>query len=192
MVRLSIIVPTPDGGNLDRLEESLRRQLRDGDEVIVALDTHTDKLYPLRTWIDQTPHWRFIALDAGRHAWGHPQINHGITQAKGDYLVFQDDDDVFAADALVNIRRAAKHLDPPRPLIFKFKAARAGGRAFPIDRSLAIGTIGGHCLVVPNVPEKIGKWTDEYTGDNDFIVETLRLWEPLEPVWRPEVITYAR
>lgn len=192
MKTLSVIVPTPDGGRLDRLAASLDGQLRDGDEVVVCLDTHSNKLWDLRTWIDQVPQWRFIAFDAGRHAWGHPQINHAMEHARGDYLVFQDDDDVFAADALVNIRRAVRHVDPPRPHIFKFRIARAGGLVLPQGRELGLGKIGGHCLVTPNVPEKLGKWTDRYEGDWDFIEETLRLWEPVEPVWRQEVITLAR
>jgi len=178
---------------LNELEESLRYQLVDGDEVLVVLDTHTDSLLPLRAWIDRQPHWRYEVLDAGRHAWGHPQINYGMRLAWGDYLVFQDDDDVFTGDALINIRRAARHLDPPRPLIFKFRAERAGNRVFPIQRGLiAQGAIGGHCLVIPNVSSKFGEWTDRYEGDYDFIVDTLAKWAPLEPVWRDEMITLAR
>jgi hypothetical protein len=52
--------------------------------------------------------------------------------------------------------------------------------------------VGGHCMVVPNVPEKLGQWTDRYEGDFDFIEDTLKRWEPLEPVWRQEVIVHAR
>lgn len=115
-----------------------------------------------------------------------------MQEARGDYLVFQDDDDMFAPDALLYIRRATRHLKPPRPLIFKFKIHRAGGVTLPRGRDLGLGKVGGHCLVVPNVKEKLGTWTDRYEGDWDFIEETLRLWEPLEPVFRQEVITYAR
>lgn len=158
----------------------------------MVLDTHTHQLFKVREWVDETPGWRWLAVDAGRHAWGHPQINIGMAAAQGDYIVFQDDDDVFAHDAISNIHRATRHLDPPRPLLFRFHAKRFG-RTFWTERGLvAQGAIGGHCIVVPNVRAKLGKWTDRYEGDFDFIVETLALWEPLEPVWRPEVITHAR
>lgn len=160
--------------------------------MIVVGDTfHGNDLEPTRIAVVNAG-WRWYEHDAGYAGWGHPQINFGMTKARGDYLVFQDDDDVFAPGALQYIRRAAKHLDPPRPLIFKFKIARAGGLTLPIGQEIAENRIGGHCIVPPNVPEKLGKWTDRYAGDWDFIEETLRLWEPLKPVFRQEVITYAR
>ena len=191
---LSIIVPTPDGGNLPALADSLRGRLYPGDEVLVVGDTfHGQPLGHVMKFVEEQPQWRWLEHDAGRAAWGHPQINHGISQARGDYIAFQDDDDVYRRDAMVNIHRAIRHLDPPRPLLFKFKAARFGGRTFWIRKGLVeLGTIGGHCIVVPNVPDKIGRWTDRYEGDFDFIEETLRLWEPLQPVWKEQVIVDAR
>lgn len=190
---LSIIVPTPDGGNLPALAESLRKQLYPGDEVIVVGDTFHGPLDAVRDWVLQQPQWRWEEHDAGYMGWGHPQINFGISRAEGDYILFQDDDDVYRPDALVNVHRAVKHLDPPRPLLFRFRAARAGGQLFWMKKGLVQeNTIGGHCIVVPNVPDKIGRWTDRYAGDFDFIEETLRLWEPLQPVWKEQVIVDAR
>lgn len=143
-------------------------------------------------WVDQTPHWRYLEHDAGRMAWGHPQINFGMEHAEGDYLLFQDDDDVYYPDALINVRRAVRHSEP-RPFLFKFRAQRAGGRTYWVEKGkVEMGWIGGHCMVVPNVPEKLGRWTDRYEGDFDFIRETLELWHPVEPVWRQEVIVDAR
>lgn len=191
--RLSIIVPTPDGGTLPLLAQSLNHQLRDGDEVIVVGDAFSDKLTPaVKTWVEAVG-WRYLEYDAGYMGWGHPQINYGIEHARGDYLAFQDDDDVYAPDFILNYHRATRHLDPPRPLLFRFKARRYGNIPIWQRRGvLEVGTIGGHCIVTPNVPEKTGKWTDRYEGDYDFIAETLRLWEPLQPEWRQEVIAYAR
>ena len=165
--------------------------MREGDEVIVVGDTHSAPLHEVAAWVEAQAGWRWLAHDAGRHAWGHPQINHGMANARGDYLVFQDDDDVFYPDALLNIRRAVRHGEP-RPHIFKFRITRAGGLVLPRGRLVAENQIGGHCLVTPNDPERLGSWTDRYAGDWDFIEETLRLWEPTKPVFRPEVITLAR
>lgn len=189
---LSIIVPTPDGGRLERLRDSLDGQLRDGDEVIVVGDTFHGDLSHVGSVIRTWPGWRWEEHDAGYMGWGHPQINYGMTVARGDYLVFQDDDDIFAPGALQYIRRATRHLDPPRPVIFKFKPARFGNITLPVGTDIGCGKIGGHCLVPPNDPARLGKWSDRYEGDWDFIEETLRLWEPVKPVFRPEVITFAR
>lgn len=190
---LSIIVPTPDGGNLPALADSLKGQLYPEDEVIVVADTfHDVDLSHVRDFVLAQPQWRWEEHDAGRAAWGHPQINYGMTVARGDYLLFQDDDDVYARGALVNVHRAIRRA-PLAPHLFRFRAARFGGAAIWQQKGvIAVGMIGGHCMVVPNVPEKLGQWTDDYTGDYDFIEETLRLWEPIAPVWREEVIVLAR
>ena len=189
----SIIVPTPDGGTLPLLRQSLvSAKMLPEDEVIVVGDTHGNDLSGVEEVVKAWG-WRYEPFDAGRNAWGHPQINHGMTLAKGDYILFQDDDDMYMPDALLHVRRAVRHLDPPRPLLFKFKAMRAGGRTFWVKKGvIEVGMIGGHCMVVPNVPEKLAEWTDRYEGDFDFIKDTLALWEPLEPVWRQEVIVLAR
>jgi glycosyltransferase involved in cell wall biosynthesis len=191
---LSIIVPTPDGGRLDRLADSLRKKLYPGDEVIVVGDTTDGPLDAVEAFVGQQPQWRYLDGQSTEHSWGHREINRGIEDARGDYLVFQDDDDVFAGDAIANIHRAIRRLDPPRPHLFRFRAARyAGGMTIWQQQGrVEEGWIGGHCIVTPNVPERTGRWTDRYAGDFDFIAETLRLWEPLEPIWRPEVITLAR
>ena len=132
--------------------------------------------------------FRWLELDAGRHAWGDPQVNYGISQAKGDYLVFIDDDDIFPGDALANIRRAIR--GEPRPLMFKFCSKRYG--TLWQEKELRIGFIGGHEFVVPNQPEKLGEWSDSYEGDFDFIVSTLEKWPEDSLVWRPEIIALAR
>lgn len=115
-----------------------------------------------------------------------------MTLATGDYILFQDDDDIYAPGALVNVHRAVRRA-PLAPHLFRFQAARAGGARYWVTEGVvAIGQIGGHCMVVPNDPTRLGQWTDRYEGDFDFIEETLKLWEPIAPVWRKEVIVLAR
>lgn len=190
-IRLSIIVPTPDGDGLDRLFDSLLPQLTNGDEVIVVGDTHDGPL-PL---VEETcralgPHFRYVEHDARGHAWGHPQINQGMQQARGDYLVFIDDDDVFTPEALHIIRTAAGELREPRVLMFRFECQRLG-RTLPEAHEVIESAIGGHCIVPPNIPDRLGQWGDRYGGDFDFIVSTLAHW-PDGPVWCDDVIAIAR
>lgn len=187
--RLSIIVPTPDGEGLDRLAESILPQIGSGDEVIVVGDTHDGPL-PHVEGLCRAYGWRYAEYDARGHAWGHPQINEGMRQARGDYLVFIDDDDIFTPEALHIIRAAADELSEPRVLLFRFRCERLG-RTLPETHEVVENAIGGHCIVPPNIPERLGQWADRYAGDFDFIVSTLAHW-PEGPVWRDEVIAVAR
>lgn len=185
--KLSIIVPTHDGDGLDTLFASVADQLLPGDEVMVVWDTF-DTTPPLVMpfSIHQS---KYISYDAGHHCWGHCQINYGITQARGDYLIFIDDDDCFPDGALDAIRRAIAEQPSPRPLMFKFYSRRHG-RTLPPGHYVQESAIGGHAMVVPNIPEKLGKWGERYAGDFDLIQSTLALW-PDGPAWYDDVIACA-
>lgn len=184
--RLSIIVPTADGEGLDTLFGSMVDQLLPGDEVLVVLDTH-DGMPSLPT----TPSVaiRYIEYNTGHHCWGHCQINEGMRHATGDYLAFIDDDDCFPDGALDAIRRAAAEQPTPRPLMFQFYSRRHG-RTLPPRHEVRESAIGGHAIVVPNIPERLGQWGERYAGDYDFIVSTLELW-PEGPAWYDDVIACA-
>lgn len=183
--KLSIIVPTHDGDGLDTLFASVVDQLYHDDEVLVIGDAYEGDpgMPPPLTAM------RYLAIDTGHHCWGHCQINYGITQARGDYLIFIDDDDCFPDGALDAIRRAIAEQEQPRPLMFKFYSRRHG-RTLPPGHYVQESAIGGHAMVVPNIPEKLGKWGERYAGDFDWIQSTLALW-PDGPAWYDDVIACA-
>jgi glycosyltransferase involved in cell wall biosynthesis len=188
--RLSIIVPTHDGEGLENLWSSVEDQLLPDfhDQLIVVGDTHDGPLpsVELRT---RTKGYTYLSHDAGHHCWGHCQINHGITQAKGDYLMFIDDDDCIPPGALDTIREAIAEQVEARPLMFKFYSRRHG-IALPVSHHVIESAIGGHAMIVPNVPDRLGQWQCRYAGDYDWIVSTLALW-PAGPVWYDDVIACA-
>lgn len=195
--RLSIIVPTADGEGLENLFASAADQLAPGDEVLIVGDTHDGPLDAVQVFVREYAHrffvnnilYRYIGYDADHHCWGHCQINEGMRHATGDYLVFIDDDDCFPDGALDAIRRAITEQPSPRPLMFQFYSRRHG-RTLPSRHEARESAIGGHCMVVPNIPEKLGQWTCRYAGDFDFIVSTLALW-PDGPAWYDDVIACA-
>ncbi len=192
--RLSIIVPTPDGDGLETLFESLTGQVMLGDQVLIVGDTHDGPVEAAETLVTDHEWFKlgvlhYIEHDAGHHCWGHCQINEGMRHATGDYLVFIDDDDCFPDGALDAIRRAAAAQPAPRPLLFRFWSRRHGVY-LPPRHEVRESAIGGHSIVVPNVPERLGQWGERYAGDFDFIVETLALW-PDGPAWYDDVIACA-
>ena len=183
--RLSIIVPTHDGEGLDTLFASVEDQLQSGDEVLVVVDAFEYGAIVLPSLNNR----RVLEFDAGHHCYGHCQINYGIERAHGDYLVFIDDDDCFPDGALDSIRRAIAEQDSPRPLMFKFWSRRHS-RTLPPGHYVQESAIGGHAMVVPNIPEKLGTWGERYAGDFDFIQSTLAFW-PDGPAWYDDVIACA-
>lgn len=192
---ISIILPTQGRPTLERTLDSVRDQLLPGDEVLIVVDTHE---MPWADWWTialrvQAYGPQFVALtcDAHRRSHGHDQINYGMALATGDYLSFQDDDDVYTPGALAAMREAATE-HPGRPLLFRFRSQLGGLVFWRFAGLVAEATIGGHCLVVPNDPARLGKWGDHYEGDFSMIVETLALWEPVKPVWVDHIISVAR
>jgi glycosyltransferase involved in cell wall biosynthesis len=178
---LSIVTPTQGRPTLERMIASGRDQLLPGDEWLVVIDAHEmarEAVYAVARRVGAAcPQCRALSLDVGYHDHGHSQINHGMEEARGDWLVHMDDDDVFTVGALDAIRRAIAALDGPRPLLFRFEAP-FGRRPLIWQRAgvLAPGTVGGHCLVHPNIAGAIGHFTSRYEGDYDCIRETLDLW----------------
>ena len=196
--RLTILTPTQGRATLWRLLDRGRLQLDAADEWLVIADTFQ---YDRRALADLTarladygPEVRLLAHDAGRHSYGHDQLNYGIRRASGDYLVCIDDDDVFTPGALAAIRQAAAALPAPQPLLFRFQTFWGEvlwQPAEPPELRLCVGHIGGHCLVAPNVPGKLGRWTTEYEGDHTWIIQTLRKWQG-QCTWVDRVIAQCR
>src|SRR5262245_6575165 len=162
-IRLSIIVPTHDGDGLEALFESMIAQLAPDDEVLIVGDTRDGELGDVQRAV-RAAGFRYLAHNSGHHCWGHCQINAGIREAAiGNYLVFIDDDDCFPDGALDTIRRAAAEQPTPRPLMFKFWSERHG-RTLPPRHEVRESAIGGHCMVTPNIPDRLGRWECRYAG----------------------------
>lgn len=136
---------------------------------------------------------RFLPHSPGHHDYGHSQINHAMARAAGEYLCFNDDDDVFAAGAFDAMREAIGQLAHPAPLLFRFRA-HFGTTFWLAPGLLGQGLIGGHCAVVPNLPSLLGQWSARYEGDWDFIAESLQLWAKVgvSPVFVDRLIAIAR
>lgn len=200
MASLSIIIPTPGGGRpLKRCLKSIASQpLLPGDEVLVVGDTTDGPLPDVEALVaDFGPPYRYLTLDTEEHSWGHDQINHGMTVATGEYLVFQDDDDVFTEGAFGSIRLAieecrAKHGED-RPHLFRF-VTRFRTLVWGAHPVLAQDHVGGHCAVFPNKKAYLAPWGPHYQGDYSFIRDTLDKWPGGDGavVWREEVISLAR
>ena len=116
-------------------------------------------------------------------AWGGPQRNHGIGIATGTHLAFMDDDDAYTRRAGSAIREAV-FAAPERVHVFRM---RNGDKLY--SGPIASGAVGTPMFVVPREP--VGRWTERYGDDLDFITETMRLRGD-EPVYHETVVATVR
>lgn len=195
---ITVIIPTAGRETIARTIQSLHHQWEPGDELLIAYDTHDAR--PTLGWfrmvrgavpcgVTLTVHEH----DAGHHCWGHCPLSSAQQIASGDWLTFNDDDDIYTPTALAAIRQATSEIAEPMPLLFRFLTHY--GLVAWADQTLAQGTVGGHCLVVPNIPERLGVWTCRYEGDYDAIIDTLTRWRKAGVPnlgWCQQVIAIAR
>ena len=164
MKTFSIIIPTISRASLALTLESIKQQeLLPGDEVIVV----GDGLQPeaRKMFSDSGLPGRFTETDP-THNWGMSQRNMLMGSAKGDYLLFIDDDDVYLPGAFTAIREA---IQPDAVNIFKIHHTLG---LLWRDKELRCGNVSTQSVVVPNIPDKLGAWEHEYCGDFAFIKST--------------------
>lgn len=193
MVGFSFLVPTHrEDRPLARCLNSIMHQMTSDDEVLVIGDTHDRELPRVERFVaDYGPQFRYVPFDAGHHCFGHCQLNYGLGLAQGDWLHANDDDDVWTPTAVIAMRRAAEEA-PDRPHLFRFQSYF--GTVYWDQRGIVERNhIGGHCLLFPNVPGKVGRYTCDYSGDFDMIRQTLDLHGgDASAIWHEDIVCVAR
>lgn len=189
---VSIIIPTIGRPSLEALLDSIPTDEHDPLlEVVIIGDSHACDFKAAIEIAHERfdrPRLRWYTHDGGKHAWGHPQRNYGMLKASGEWLVFSQDDNIFAPDAFEVIAQAIRAQPYPRPLLFKIMTWQSG--VVWRNPRLAEGDIDADCIVVPNLATKLGQWGERYNGDYDFILSTYNLWWG-DVAWRPELIATA-
>lgn len=188
---LSFLVPTHmEGRPLKRALDSIAPQLGPADEVIVVGDTYDGPLPGVEQLVKSFG-FRYIDHDAGRHTFGHDQLNYGLRFARGDYWHCSDDDDAWAPGAVEKMRKAIT-ADPGKVHLFRFRAYN--GLTYWLRQGLVErDTIGGHCLVAPNIVGKYGEFGSTYSGDFDMVESTVNLnGGPEAAVWHNQIVAIAR
>jgi len=180
----SVIIPTSGRATLSRTLRSVQRQRADDIEVIVISDGEQPAAEAIVR--EQASHWPELKYISGPVSgrWGHAQREEAIKHAKGAYLLFMDDDDVYHRDAFRQIRHAIRR-HPDRVIIFRMKRF---DRVLWQRPQIEEGQVSTVQFVVPNLPDKVGSWVtnERYASDFDFISETVELQGA--PVWDTKVI----
>jgi glycosyltransferase involved in cell wall biosynthesis len=187
--RLSVIIPTLGRDTLPTMLNSIRAQgLHRSDEVLVIADGEQPFARDLVREFGAP--FRYL-VHGPEHSYGNAQREHGMKRARGQHLVFADDDNAFRPDAFRVIRRAAQET-PDRPLIFR--VVFLSGHIAPMGPRLVLGDFDAACGVWPNREGRLGYWGQLYGGDFTFARSTLDLYPERDraAVWRPEIIAVHR
>lgn len=175
----SVVIPTKGRRQLRQTLRSIPRAddvevilVGDGPQVVVREIAET---YGCRYLETLTPTWDV----------GHTQRNFGMAQANGRWLLFMDDDDVYAPGAFDLYRGVQEY----RPHIFKMRYAETGEELWH-DQRVHPGNVGTPMWLVPNIPGKLGGWVRQRGGDFNFISKTCELQG--QPIWRTEVVAIIR
>lgn len=186
---LGIFIATPGRASLWRTLYSIAYQGAPIEDVLVVGDGYkqvTAELVEMAASVLKLP-VRYVATEQTRD-WGHTQQNYALKHVRGDYLVYQDDDDIFVPRALTEAVRLIEQFESPRPMIGRIHTPHHG-LLWQVP-SPAQAVLDGHCLVVPNDKRKLGYFTSTYSGDQAYIHTTLRNYS--EWAWTDRIWTLAR
>ncbi len=187
MPALSILIPTVSRPTLARTLRSLRAQeLLPGDEVLLLGDGEQQVARSLFEQFDLPG--RYASVPGPSRDWGSTPRNRGMLLARGDWLLFLDDDDAYAPGALTAVRSALAE-SPGRPHLFRMHLVPEDVTLWE-RREVAPGNVGTPMFVLPSAGPR-GQWGRSYLGDHDFIASTLALWPAGALVWREEVIAHV-
>ena len=151
---LSVLIPSKGRASLGKTLSSVHGQLEAGDELIVDVN-------------DDSP-------------WGNRARNRMMPRAKGAFLLFIDDDDIYYPDALRYVRRA---VTPGERAVHIFRMRYPNGKVLWSIPNVVENNVSTQMIAVPNL--ELGRWGERYAGDFDFIEETVLL-SGCEPVFHEE------
>lgn len=176
---LTIIIPTIARPSLYQSLLSIKRQtLLENDEVIVVGDGEQPLAHKML--VHSGLKGEYFFTNKSRN-WGHHQRNEAMPRAKGDFLMFLDDDDVFVPGVFDQVRNILT-----RPGLYIFKVLWLWGRILPNHPEICNKNITTSGIVVSNVPDKLGVWGKQYNGDLDFAKSAAAKWE--SSVYFPNLI----
>jgi len=186
---VSILCPTLGRSSLGTIVQQADIQLGPHDELIVVGDGPRPAARTQMEPFVTDPRFQYLEFppDAPTGHYGSEQVDHAITHARGNYLMFIGDDDELAPEAISTFRKVCTPIDP-HPYLFAMSYAGEIMR-----RNLHCGGCSGQQFVVPNDPARLARYSDSggQTNDWHFMSRTLELWGGRIEI-RDEILTILR
>ena len=186
---LGIMISTPGRKSLWRTLHSIAYQGTAVEDVLVVGDGFhrpTAELVEAAGPALKLP-VRYVATEKTRD-WGHSQLNYALQHVRGDYVSYQDDDDIYCPRALTEMTKLISEFRVPMPLIGRIKTPNLG--LLWQKASVTEAVLDGHCIVVPNDKRKLGWFGLGYSGDQAYIHHCLSQYK--EWAWTDRVWTLTR
>lgn len=154
---------------ISRAINSVLPQLKDGDEFLIVGDgtfnvefwESLPKHPAIRTW--ETEFTGF---------WGNHQRNEAIKQARGDFIIFLDDDDWYLPKALDSIREVCARA-PETVHTFAVQGHTGVVKTATYGFPMMNIPIGNGMVAIPNIAGKIAEYptdTHDHGGDSDSLM----------------------
>ena len=183
---LTIVIPTIGRSSLEATLDSIACQIEMFDQVFVI----GDGTYPETRKLVQKygiQYGYFELKDGPHHDWGATARNFGIEIAKKAYIAFMDDDDRYLPGAFKCIKTAIQTF-PGHPFMFRMLHER---EILWKTNELCIGNVSSQMVVVPNIQAKLGRFSERYDGNFDFIRSTADFYFPdYNPfIWCEDIIS---
>jgi hypothetical protein len=86
--------------------------------------------------------------------------------------MFMDDDDIYAPVVRRDPAHIEGHFTGDTPVIFQMSQGVDNCRVWWETPVLKHGNVGTPMFAVPNIPEKLGVWPSQRSGDYEFIART--------------------
>jgi len=187
---LSIIIPATRP-SVHRAVASIQSSIRNqksaiSAELIVIADG------PGVPGLEQIPA-RVFEFSAAHKDWGAAARNVGMAAARGQWIAFLDDDDIWlpsAAEALCSRfspSRSSEGSSPLLPVLFRMERTTADpARVLWRDKAVRLGNVSTQMMMVPTKVHQLPRWRPVYTGDFFFIQECEKLFGGVE--WKEGVV----
>lgn len=147
--------------------QHLAKEIGPEDEVIVGSDgSHAEVTNCMLALADER--FSLVVYPKAPLGKGNGIRDRMMTRAKGDWILFIDDDDAYVPGALEIVRTAVT--DTYTPHLFAMRTPEG----LILGNSLEGCMVGGPQFVLPNRPAKFGRWASHERGaDHGFITGTL-------------------
>lgn len=185
---LGVFMATQGRYSLERALHSIRSQkLQHGDEVLVVTDGKCPAVEKMVQGIG--PPFRCLEGPKTRD-WGHTQCNMAMRLLHTDFIVGQDDDDIFAPRAFEAIRPLlSEHASTGHV----FRYASPAHNIIPEEAASSSATFDGHCFVIPTFDLENVNFDHTHAGDQHFKnsivdkfgMENLQFHEEIISIGRP-------